>query len=63
MDDYYLGLDNRCSDVEHCIYSDGISCLECEDKICKKDMSKSENNIADKKAGQSLIKENNKVEN
>lgn len=40
-----------------------LTCLECEDKICKKDMSKSENNIADKKAGQSLIKENNKVEN
>ena len=40
-----------------------LTCLECEDKICKKDMSKLKNNIADKKEGQSLIKENNKVEN
>ena len=32
-DNYYLGLDNRCTNVEQCIYSDqNGKCKECEDK-------------------------------
>ena len=33
INNYYLGLDKKCSSVEHCIYSDNYyNCIECEDK-------------------------------
>ena len=34
-DNYYLGLDNKCTEVEHCIYSDDhFACQECEGNYC-----------------------------
>jgi hypothetical protein len=29
-DNYHLGYDNRCNNVEHCIYSNDHGCIECE---------------------------------
>ena len=31
IDNYHLGLDNKCTNIKHCIYSDSYNqCLECE---------------------------------
>ena len=31
-ENYYLGLDNNCSSIKHCIYSKNYDdCIECED--------------------------------
>ena len=51
IDNYYLGLDNMCTNVLHCIYSDYYNCIECEDNyfydindgICKLTYSGFEN--------------------
>ena len=33
LDNYYLGKDDMCTEVEHCIYSYFYECVECEDKL------------------------------